>query len=160
MHCKPPQPPEDTGPSVGGSAPKSPSGGLGRRVRVRPFPTGVGEARRRKWGGCRLAHPFFSFCKYGVSGHTQDSDSTKVRIAKFVLGGERWEQNLLPFCYRFWHNFQRLETKVGEITLKSPSLKWKEKQGLLQFCWIFASGFAESRYRSQIIIRYYLYISS
>ncbi len=47
---------------------------------------------------------------------------------------------LLPFCYHFWHTSVRLETKVGESALKSPSLKWKEKQGLPQFCWLFESG--------------------
>jgi hypothetical protein len=47
---------------------------------------------------------------------------------------------LLPFCYHFWHTLVRLETKVGESVLKSPSLKWKKKQGLPQFCWLFESG--------------------
>jgi len=56
---------------------------------------------------------------------------------------------LLPFCYRFWHTSVRLETKLGESVLKSPSLKWKKKQGLPQFCWLFEFAAAESRPPSQ-----------
>ena len=40
---------------------------------------------------------------------------------------------LLPFCYHFWHTFLRLETKVGESVLKSPSLKWKKNKEFLSF---------------------------
>ena len=55
----------------------------------------------------------------------------------------------LPFCYRFWHTLVRLETKVGEIVLKSPSLKWKKKQGFAQFSWLLEFAAAESRPPSQ-----------
>jgi hypothetical protein len=41
----------------------------------------------------------------------------------------------------------RLETKVGESALKSPSLKWKKKQGFAQFRGLFEFAAAESRYR-------------
>jgi len=56
---------------------------------------------------------------------------------------------LLPFCYHLWHIFVRLETKVGESLLNSASLKWKKKQGVPQFCWLFEFAAFESRYRYQ-----------
>jgi hypothetical protein len=54
---------------------------------------------------------------------------------------------LLPFCYRFCDTSVRLETKVSESVLNSPSLKWKKKQGVPQFCWFFESGVVESPLR-------------
>jgi hypothetical protein len=56
---------------------------------------------------------------------------------------------LLPFCYRFCDTSVQLETKVSESVLKSSTLKWKKKQGVPQFCWLFEFAAADSRYRYQ-----------
>jgi hypothetical protein len=54
---------------------------------------------------------------------------------------------LLPFCCHFCHTLARLETKVGESVLKSPSLKWKKKEEFPWFCCFFEFDPTESRYR-------------
>ena len=49
------------------------------------------------------------------------------------------------FCCHVCHTLVRLETKVGEIALKSPFLKWKKRQELPRFCCLFEFGATESR---------------